>query len=85
MLQKRAKWLTPHRNHQVGDLVLIQNKDAPRHQWKMALVKQVHPNKEDNLVRRVTLRQAEGQDLIRDVRYICLLEASPELERLRSP
>ena len=80
LLQKQTKWFSPHRNFRVGDLVLIQDKEAPRHSWRKALVEKVHPNATDGLVRRVTLRQASGTELERDVRYICLLEASPELE-----
>ena len=90
LLQKRSKWLQPHRNFRVNDLVLIQDKDAPRHQWRMARITQVHPNQTDGLVRRVTLQPGtraatlkpvkKDRPLERDVRYICLLEASPELE-----
>jgi hypothetical protein len=80
MLQKRAKWLQPERNFQVGDLVLIRDKDMPRNRWRKGLVAEVHPNQVDGLVRRVTVRQPTGQMLNRDVRYLCLLEASPQLE-----
>ena len=78
-LQKRSKWLQPHRNFRVDDLVLIKDKDAPRYRWRLGRISEVHPNQTDGLVRRVTLRQSIGQDLVRDVRSICLLEASPEL------
>ena len=67
-----------------GDLVLIQDKNAPRHNWRMALISKVHPNPTDGLVRCVTLRQSNGSELRRDIRHICLLEASPELEVLAS-
>ena len=75
-LQKRAKWLHPKRNFRVGDLVLIQDRDAPRHRWKLGLVELAQPNAIDGLVRKVRIRQAKGQPLDRDVRYICLLEAA---------
>ena len=58
----------------------MQDKDAPRYDWKLALVDEVYPNAIDGLVRKVTLRFATGQLLLRDVRSICLLEASPELK-----
>ena len=80
VLQKQTKWFKPHRNFRVGDLVLIQDKDAPRHSWRKALITRVHPNQVDGLVRRVTLKQATGTTIDRDIRYICLLEASPELD-----
>ena len=84
LLQKQAKWHQPHRNFREGDLVLIQDKNAPRHNWRMALISKVHPNPTDGLVRCVTLRQSNGPELRRDIRHICLLEASPELEVLAS-
>ena len=76
MLQKRVKWLHPQRNFRINDLVLIKDKDAPRYQWRLGLVTEVHPSKKDGLIRTVTVRQAHGQPLIRDVRYLCLLEAA---------
>ena len=79
VLQKRAKWLQPHRNFRVNDLVLIKEKNLPRNRWRMGFISDVHPNKTDGLVRRVTLLLKKGQKLVRDVREICLLEASPEL------
>ena len=79
MLQKRAKWFHPRRNFRENDLVLVKDKDLPRYRWKLAIVTEVHPNKIDGLVRRVTLRQAWGKSLVRDVRSICLLEASAEI------
>jgi hypothetical protein len=34
-LQKRSKWLFKQRNIQVGDLVLLENKDVHRGQWPL--------------------------------------------------
>ena len=79
MLQKRAKWLHPHRNFQVNDLVLIKDNQTPRYKWRLGLIAEVHPSKSDGLVRNVTVKQAYGQPLKRDVRNLCLLEASPEV------
>ena len=76
MLQKRTKWHRPHRNFAVGDLVLIQDRNAPRYCWRLALVERTEANSVDGLVRKVHLRQAFGRPLTRDVRSICLLEAA---------
>ena len=78
MLQKRTKWHRPHRNFAVGDLVLIQDRNAPRYCWRLALVERTEANSVDGLVRKVHLRQAFGRPLTRDVRSICLLEAAGE-------
>ena len=79
MLQKRDKWLHPKRNFQINDLVLIKDKDAKRYKWRLGLVSEVHPSKKDGLVRTVTVKQAYGKPLIRDIRSLCFLEAFPEL------
>ena len=78
LLQKRTAWFSPHRNFAVGDLVLMQEKGTPRGQWPLALITEVFPHSVDNLVRRVKLRFATGNELLRDVRSICLLEAVAE-------
>ena len=79
MLQKRDKWLHPKRNFQINDFVLIRDKDAKRYKWRLGLVSEVHPSKKDGLVRTVTVKQAYGKPLIRDIRSLCFLEAFPEL------
>ena len=58
-------WLTPHRNFMAGDLVLVKEKGCPRHDWRLALIDAVHPNEQDGLVRRVTLKLPKGQKLVR--------------------
>lgn len=71
-LQERQRWLEKKANLKVGDLVLVADKNTPRGQWPKALIEEVYPDV-DNVVRRVTVRTAEGTYL-RDVRKICLLE-----------
>ena len=48
----RPKWHTEQRNLEVGDVVLVQDSNAIRGQWKMALVEEVIES-DDNKVRRV--------------------------------
>ena len=56
-------------------LVLVMDESTKRGQWSKALVQDVMPDS-DGLVRRVRLRTADAQTLIRDIRKICLLEGS---------
>ena len=49
------KWHTAKRNMQVGDIVLVQDSNTIRGQWKMAEVVEALPGR-DQLVRDVTLR-----------------------------
>ena len=43
-LQQRVKWNRPRRNFEKGDLVLIVDDRAPRNDWSMARVIDVHPD-----------------------------------------
>ena len=44
LLQERQKWLCPHRNVQVGDVVLIVDVNAPRSSWPLGKVESVYPD-----------------------------------------
>ena len=71
-LQERQKWLCPQPNFEIGDLVLMADRNTPRGQWAKALVEQTFPDSE-GLVRQVVIRTADGV-YRRDVRKLCLLE-----------
>ncbi|XP_074632496.1 uncharacterized protein LOC141890859 [Acropora palmata] len=71
-LQERQKWLRPQPNFEIGDLVLMADRNTPRGQWPKALVEQTFPDSE-GLVRQVVIRTADGV-YRRDVRKLCLLE-----------
>ena len=66
LLQRRQKWLQPQRNLKVGDLVLVCDEHA--------IVEETFPDR-DGTVRRVRVRTA-STEYLRDVRKLCLLEAS---------
>ena len=53
-LQQRQKWIKPHRNFVVGDIVLVKDDNLPRNQWKLARVKETLPS-DDGFVRKVIL------------------------------
>ena len=71
-LRLRQKWLKPHRNIRVGDLVLLVEK-TPRGEWPKAVVEKVFLGS-DGRVREVVVRTAKSS-YTRDVRKLCLLEA----------
>ena len=75
LLQIGKKWFGTNSNVKPGDLVLVMDESTKRGQWPKALVQDVMPDS-NGLVRRVRLRTADAQILIRDIRKICLLEGS---------
>ena len=70
------KWHTEQRNLEVGDVVLVQDSNAVRGQWKMAIVEEVIKSG-DNKVRRVIVAHStEGgarNRIERPVRKLILL------------
>ena len=56
-LQSRQKWLRPHRNLEVGDVVILKDDNLPRNCWKLARINEVYPGK-DGLIRRVSIAVA---------------------------
>jgi len=77
LLQRRQKWLQPQRNPKVGDLVLVCDEHSKRGAWPKAIVEEVEETfpDGDGTVRRVRVRTA-STEYLRDVRKLCLLEAS---------
>ncbi|XP_061762157.1 uncharacterized protein LOC133556345 [Nerophis ophidion] len=57
-LQQRQKWNMSRRNLQVGDLVLLKDKQAARNYWPMAMVTATFPGI-DNLVRKVEVKTTD--------------------------
>ena len=72
-LQIRQKWLTPERNLQVGDLVLLVNENTKRGNWPKGLIIECLPHKYGS-VRRVKVKTASNV-YVRDICKLCLLEA----------
>ena len=63
-LQQRNKWVSPKRNFQVDDVVLIKEDDCSRNQWPMGRVVNVIES-EDHLVRAVDLRCPRSKSILR--------------------
>ena len=51
----QSKWYHNKRNLEVGDIVIISEKDAPRCQWKMGKISNVEPGI-DTKVQRITVQ-----------------------------
>lgn len=63
-LQSRRKWRTERPNLQVGDLVLLRNKDARRNEWPVGRITTIQQGL-DSKVRKVELRIVkDGKDKI---------------------
>ena len=78
----QPKWHTESRNLQKGDIVLVQDSNLVRGQWKLALVERAEPSR-DKLVRKVTVsyRTAAGtrQEIDRPVQKLILLVPTNKL------
>lgn len=57
-LQPRQKWMSPRKNLQVDDVVIIKDDNLPRNSWKIARVDETYPD-DDGLVRKVRLKVAD--------------------------
>ena len=58
-LRKYAKWHTPSRNFQVGDLVLLKEDGIVPSKWPLGRIVSVYPG-DDKLVRVVTVKTSSG-------------------------
>ena len=70
MLQPRRKWFDVSSNVKPEDLVFVFDESTKRGHWPKAIVQEVYPDA-NYLVRRVRVRTADAQNLIRDIRKIC--------------
>ena len=55
MLQQRQKWIKPHRNFVVGDIVLVKDDNLLWNQWKLARVKEILPSDDGGFIRKAIL------------------------------
>ncbi|XP_059802070.1 uncharacterized protein LOC132378836 [Hypanus sabinus] len=62
LLQQRRKWTEPRRNLQVGDLVLLRDKQVARNSWPMARITATFPS-EDGHVRKIELKTTDQGDV----------------------
>ena len=83
----RPKWKIPKRNAQVGDVVLIQDKDLPRLQWSTGTITFIKEEDSEGLVRRVVVKPHKRKDKptteaprIRAIHDLILIKAITEGE-----
>ncbi|XP_059845804.1 uncharacterized protein LOC132405117 [Hypanus sabinus] len=62
LLQQRQKWTEPRRNLQVGDLVLLRDKQIARNSWPTARITATFPS-EDGHVRKIELKTTDQGDV----------------------
>ncbi|XP_059835546.1 uncharacterized protein LOC132399316 [Hypanus sabinus] len=62
LLQQRQKWTEPRRNLQVGNLVLLRDKQVARNSWPMARITATFPS-EDGHVRKIELKTTDQGDV----------------------
>ena len=71
LLQTRQKWIQPHRNLQVNDVVLLVDPTLPRGLWPLARVEEVYPDTEGRVrSAKVTTRSST---LIRPISKMCMI------------
>ena len=58
-INKHNKWKYPSRNVKPGDIVVLQESGTVPTKWPLGRVLETHPG-QDNLVRVVTLKTAQG-------------------------
>lgn len=58
-LQQRQKWQKNKRDTRVNDIVILQEDDSPRNQWRLARVAEVYPSP-DGRVRKVKLLMSDS-------------------------
>lgn len=78
-MQQRQKWHTARRGLRIGDLVLVSDVRTSRGLWPKGVVERTVAGK-DGLIREVFVRTNAGI-LRRDIRQLCLLEATLDEEK----
>ena len=73
--------MSPRRNLEKGDLVLVIDELHPRETWPLGTITDTFPG-EDGFVRRVLIKTASNKGLERDVRKVVFLEREGEGERV---
>ena len=76
-LGRARKWQKLLPNLKVGEVVLEIDPNLPRGQWKLAIVEEVYPSK-DNLVRKCKIRTQNGT-YIRPITNLCPLEVRTKI------
>lgn len=65
-LGPRQKWCQDNRNFEVGDEVLVVEKNLPRYRWKIGRITHTYPGR-DGVVRIVNVKGEQGETLMKSV------------------
>ena len=65
-LGPRQKWTQDSRNFEIGDEVLVVDKNVPRYKWNIAKVTATYPGR-DGVVRVVDVKGEQGEALKKTV------------------
>ena len=71
LLQEKQKWLTPHRNLSVNDLVLVADNDQPRNEWLLGRIVEIYPDKTGTI--RSAKVKTQSTELVRPIHKLCLI------------
>lgn len=71
-LQQRSKWFKTKPNIELNQLVMLKEDGLPSFKWKTGRIIKLFPGK-DNVTRVVLVKLANGQELKRDTKKICVL------------
>ena len=75
-LQERTKWLSPRRNIEVNDIVLLVDEKVPRGKWPLARVTEAKPDRHGHV--RTIKVLCNGRDKCRPITKVVLLERSDD-------
>jgi len=87
LLRKREKWAVQRRNHEVGDLVLLQDVNLPRNNWPLGRIVKVYSGSR-NVVRSADVLISKLSNNVKDfstkvvhrpIVKLILLKSSDEL------
>nr|XP_054770423.1 uncharacterized protein LOC129278240 [Lytechinus pictus] len=70
-LQEREKWVSSHRNLQVGDLVLVADGNTPRNLWLLGRALKTFPDKK-GFIRSAEIKTKNGM-IVRPISKLCLI------------
>ena len=71
LLQEKQKWLTPHRNLSVNDLVLVADNNQPRNEWLLGRIVKIYPDKTGTI--RSAKVKTQSTELVRPIHKLCLI------------
>ncbi|CAI6371089.1 unnamed protein product [Macrosiphum euphorbiae] len=82
-LQVRSRWLAQTEQVKIGDIVIIKEECTPPGKWKLGKILKTHPGS-DGIVRVVTLKTSNGNELKRPVVKLSRLPVEEEDQNFKN-